>query len=185
MKQSIPWARSILIILLAAFSCACASLAPSQFAGTAPAFDPIAFFTGRTSSDGVFENRSGNPARRFSTVCDGRRAAGGVLLLDQTFTYADGEIQHRHWRIQRVDAHRYAATANDVEGTASGEAYGNVFHWTYTVKLKPGNPLYNVRLEQWMYLENGSQTMLNRASVTKLGIQVAQVTEFFRRVGAR
>jgi hypothetical protein len=179
-KQSLLWTQTILIIL-AALTAACASLSPSQFAGTAPAFDPIAFFTGRTTSAGVFENRSGDPARRFSTICDGRRVAGGALLLDQTFTYADGEIQHRHWHIQRLDEHRYAATANDVAGTASGEAYGNAFHWTYTVELIPGNPLYNVRLEQWMYLEDGSQTMVNRASVTKLGFQVAQVTEFFRR----
>ncbi len=177
--------KQVILVLLAALTSACASLAPSQFAGTTPAFDPIAFFTGRTTSEGVFETRSGNPTRRFFTVCDGHPAPGGVLLLDQTFTYADGEIQHRHWRIQRLGAHRYVATANDVAGTASGEAYGNAFHWTYTVELKPGNPLCNVHLAQWMYLENGSQTMLNRASITKLGIQVAQVTEYFRRAVAK
>ena len=161
----------------------CASLAPRQFAGSVPTFDPVAFFTGRTRSWGVFENRAGQPSRRFSTVCDGRRAAGGALLLDQTFTYEDGTTQQRHWRIERLDAHRYVATANDVVGRAAGEAYGNAFHWEYTVALQPGNPLGNVRLRQWMYLQAGGQTMVNRASVHALGFPVAQVTEFFRREG--
>ena len=55
------------------------------------------------------------------------------------------------------------------------------FHWEYTVALHPGNPLGNVRLRQWMYLQADGQTMVNRASVSTFGVQVAQVTEFFRR----
>ena len=161
----------------------CASLAPRQFTGSAPTFDPVVFFTGRTRSWGVFENRAGQPARRFSTVCDGRREADGTLVLDQTFTYEDGKVQQRHWRIRRLDAHRYMATANDVVGTGEGEAYGNAFRWEYTVALSPGNPLGNVRLRQWMYLQVGGQTMVNRASVLKFGVLVAQVTEEFRREG--
>ena len=171
----------VALLGLAALATGCSSLAPRQFTGSGPAFDPIEFFTGRTRSWGVFENRAGEPSRRFSTVCAGYRKDGDVLLLDQLFTYEDGATQQRHWRIHRLDAHRYEATANDVVGQATGEAYGNAFHWEYTVALKPGNPLYNVRLRQWMYLQAGGQTMVNRASVNKLGLQVAQVTEFFWR----
>lgn len=168
---------------LAAPEPATGSLVERRFANTTPAFDPIAFFTGRTRSWGVFENRAGEPTRRFSTVCDGRRDADGALRLDQTFLYEDGTTQQRHWRIRRLDAHRYEATANDVVGRGEGEAYGNAFHWEYTVALKPGNPLFNVRLKQWMYLQSGGRTMVNRASVSKLGIALAQVTEEFRREG--
>lgn len=176
------WILAIALCSLAAFTSGCSSLSPGQFANAAPAFEPVAFFTGRTRSWGVFENRAGEPTRRFSTVCDGRRENGnGDLLLDQTFTYDDGSTQRRHWRIRRLDAHRYEATANDVVGTGTGEAYGNAFHWEYTVALQPGNPLFNVRLKQWMYLQAGAQTMMNRATVSKLGLPVAQVTEFFRR----
>ena len=160
----------------------CAYLTPSQFATSTPTFDPVAFFTGRTRSWGVFENRAGEPARRFSTVCDGHREANGALRLDQTFTYEDGTVQRRHWRIRRVDAHRYEATANDVVGLGVGEAYGNAFHWEYTVALHPGNPLGNVRLRQWMYLQADGRTMVNRATVhVRGGLTVAQVTEEFRR----
>lgn len=158
----------------------CGSLPPQQFAGAVLSFDPQAFFTGRVHSWGVFENRAGAPTRRFATVSVGRRE-GDALLLDQEFTYEDGSQQQRHWRIRRVDAHRFEATAGDVVGTASGEAYGNAFRWEYTVALKLGNPLYNVRLKQWMYLQADGKSMVNRATIRTFGVEVAQVTEFFRR----
>lgn len=174
----------LLLLALTALALAaggCASLPPSRFAGATPALDPLAFFTGRTRSWGVFENRAGRPARRFSTVCDGRRERGGDLRLDQTFAYEDGTTQQRSWRIRRVDAHRFEATASDVIGPGVGEAYGNAFHWEYTVALQPGNPLSHVDLEHWMYLQAGGQTLVNRAVVRKLGVPVAQVTELFWR----
>ena len=173
--------RRSLILLLAAFAVAgCASLPPQHFAGTQPVFDPMAYFAGHTRSWGVFENRAGDPSRSFTTDCTGRRE-GDTLVLDQTFTYEDGQTQQRHWRIRRVDAHRYEATANDVVGVGTGEAYGNAFHWEYTVALKPGNPLENVRLKQWMYLQSDGRTVLNRGSVNAFGIEVAQIAESFQR----
>ena len=166
----------------------CSHMQTRDFSGVAPQFDPITFYTGHTQSFGVFEDRTGaNPTRWFTTDCLGHREKDGALILDQTFTYRDGSTQQRHWRIQRLDAHRYEATANDVVGTGHGEAYGNTFHWEYTVALKPGNPLFNVRLEQWMYLQPDGRTMLNRGTVSKLGITVAQIAEEFRKleVGTR
>ena len=181
--KRLPLSRLVLtaVALLALVGCA-APLEPARFAGATPTFDPVAFFTGPTRSWGVFENRAGRPTRRFTTACVGRRQADGTLLLDQTFSYDDGATQRRHWRIRRLDAHRYEATADDVVGPASGEAYGNAFRWEYTVALRPGNPLGNVRLRQWMYLQPDGRTMLNRGSVhVRGGLTVAQVAEEFRR----
>ena len=161
----------------------CSSLPPADFARVEPRFNPAAFFTGKTHSWGVFENRAGEPARRFATDAVGTRERDGTLVLRQKFTYTDGTTQGRVWRIRQLDAHRFEATANDVVGTARGEAYGNAFRWEYTVALKPGNPLFDVRLKQWMYLQPGGQTMMNRATIHKFGAQIAQVTEFFRREG--
>ena len=78
--------------------------------------------------------------------------------------------------------HHYEATANDVVGKARGEAQGNAFRWEYTIALKPGNPLANVRLHQWMYLPEGTETMFTRVAVKKFGIKIAQVTESFQRL---
>ena len=172
--------RRYLSALILCLLAGCSSLAPVRFVGSKPDFDPIAYFTGRTSSWGVFEDRSGDPVRRFTTVCNGH-LEGDALVLDQDFAYEDGTHQQRHWRIRRTDAHHLGATANDVVGIGNGEFYGNAFHWEYTVALKSGNPLYNVRLKQWMYLQTDGRTMLNRGTVTKLGVEVAQVTEQFRR----
>ena len=172
--------KAFAAVLLAWALAGCASVPPEHFAGTRPAFDPVVYFTGYTHSWGVFENRAGDPSRSFTTDCVGK-FEGGALRLDQIFTYEDGSKQERHWRIRRVDAHRFEATANDVVGTGTGEAYGNAFHWEYTVALKPGNPLYNVRLRQWMYLQTDGRTVLNRGTVNKFGVEVAQVAESFRR----
>ena len=158
----------------------CSSLKPRSFAGGTPRFEPERFFEGRTLSSGVFETPAGEPRRRFTSVAYGHRE-GQALVLDQTFTYDNGEIQKRHWRFRRTGQHRYEATANDVVGTAQGEAYGNAFVFEYTVALKPGNPLENVHLRQWMYLQAGGETMVNRAAITKLGLRLAMVTEYFRR----
>ena len=177
LRQGKWWLQMVLVgtVLLPA---GCGSLKVEQFAATPPPFDPIKYFTGKTHSWGVFENRAGQPSRRFQTACVGR-TEGGVLVLDQDFTYDDGHQQQRHWRIRRVDAHRFEATANDVVGTGTGEAYGNAFRWEYTVALKPGNPLFNVRLKQWMYLQTDGRTMLNRGTVRALGVEVAQISEEF------
>lgn len=166
--------------VLALAGAGCNSLTPSQFASSTPHFDPAEYFTGRTSSRGVFENRAGEPARRFTSTASGRWE-GGALTLDQTFMYEDGQTQQRHWRIHRLDTHRFEATANDVVGVARGEAYGNAFRWEYTVALSPGNPLMNVHLAQWMYLEPDGRSMLNRATIKKFGVELAQVTEYFAK----
>ncbi len=169
-----------LLLAVALALTGCASLPPEHFADAKPTFDPMAYFSGHTRSWGVFENRAGEPSKRFTTDCHGHRE-GDVLVLDQTFTYEDGRTQQRHWHIRRVDAHRYEATANDVAGTGTGEAYGDAFHWEYTVALKQGNPLFNVRLKQWMYLQPDGFTVLNRGSVNAFGIEVAQIAESFQR----
>jgi len=152
-----------------------------RFADGTPRFEPEKFFAGRVRSWGVIEDRSAHPTRRFTTEIVGR-PDGDTLVIEQHFAFDDGTTQQRVWRLRRVDEHRYEATANDVVGPASGEAWGNLFHWRYKLALDPGNPLKNVRLEQWMYLQEDGETMVNRATISKFGVIAAEVTEFFRRV---
>ena len=171
------WLVSVLGLALALSGCG--SLPVQRFSDTPPPLDPLALFTGKTHSSGVFENRAGQPSRRFRTACVGTME-GDVLRLDQDFTYDDGHHQQRHWRIRRVDAHRFEATGKDVVGTGSGVAFGVGFRWEYTVSLKPGNPLYNVRLKQWMYLQPGGKTLLNRGTICTFGVEVAQISEEFQ-----
>ena len=158
----------------------CASMKPSDFADGRPVFQPDRFFSGRTHSSGVRESTGGAPKERVMTDTNGRWQ-GSVLQLEQDLTFGDGKEQHRSWRIRRLDAHHFSATANDMVGTAHGEAYGNVFHWSFTLALSPGNPLADVRMSQWMYLQPDGRTMINHTTIRKAGFVIAQVTEQFRR----
>ncbi|MDP9291240.1 MAG: DUF3833 domain-containing protein [Verrucomicrobiota bacterium] len=153
---------------------------PSEFAAQQPTFDPARFFTGRTRSSGVLENRGGSPTQRVTTETRGQWN-GDTLKLEQDLAFSGGKRQHRSWSMRRIDAHHFEATANDIIGTIRGEAYGNVFHWSFTVALSPGNPLSHVRMTQWMYFQPDRRTMLNHSTIRKAGIVVAQVTEQFSR----
>ncbi len=175
-----PIARCIILSSAALGLISCAHLAPSDFAESRPVFDPVEFFSGRTSSSGVLETRRGMPSQVVTTETVGRRE-GDILFLEQDLRFGDGRRQHRSWRIQKIDAHRYEATANDIIGVAQGEAYGNVFHWSFTLALSPGNPFARVRMSQWMYLQPDGRTMINHSTIKKAGFVVAQVTEQFRR----
>ncbi len=157
---------------------------PTQFAEERPLLDPVKYFTGATNSSGVMETRAGDPMRRVTTKTNGK-LDGGVLFLEQDLAFSDGTKQHRSWRIRGLDAHHFEASANDMVGTARGEAYGNCFHWSFTLALSPGNPLGNVRMTQWMYLQPDGRTLLNHSTIRKFGLVVAQVTEQFRREGGR
>ncbi len=172
--------RRLFLILFTTILTSCASMKPSDFSDGRPLFDPATFFTGHAKSFGVLENRAGTPKQRVRTETSGKWA-GASLELEQDLIFGDGKRQHRSWRIRRVDAHHYEATANDVIGTIHGESFGNVFHWSFKLALSPGNPLGNVRMSQWMYLQPDGQTMINHSTISKLGVVVAQVTEQFRR----
>ena len=126
------------------------------------------------------EDRSGQPTSIVTTDCVGEMA-GDVLQMRQTLRIGEDPPMVRDWRMRQVAPGRFEATANDVVGTATGQASGRAFHWQWTLALQPGNALKNVTMDQWWYLlDDGS--MLNRTTVRKLGIIAAEVTEHFARV---
>ncbi len=173
--------------LLLAFLFLCTIAAPSRampvaaFASEGPLFDPVSFYTGQTRSWGIFENRAGEPTRTIRTETSGH-IVGGELRMEQDLYFGGQPRQHRSWKMRRLDAHHFEATANDLVGTARGEAYGNAFTWTFTLALKPGNSLYNVQMTQHMYLQPDGKTMINRDTIRKLGFILAEVTEQFRKI---
>ena len=172
----LPW---LLLLLVGA----CGDpLAPQSFARVEPRLEPDRFFEGHTRSWGVVEDRAGEPRRRFTTEAVGRRQ-GGELVLTQDLRFEDGETQRRVWRLRRIGEHLYEATANVVVGAATGEAHGNAFRWRYTLALGSGSAVETVDLRHWMYLQEGG-TLVNRVAITKFGIVVGQVTEYFQRVPA-
>jgi hypothetical protein len=146
--------------------------------GSSPAFDPVTFFDGHTRSWGVIESRFGVPTARIVTDGHGQREGTERLRMVQHLSFQDGTTQERDWTLWRSGPDQFKATANDMVGTAEGEANGQVFHWQWVLARSPGNPLMNVTMQQWMYrMEDGSVTV--RTTVTKFGFIVAEVTEQF------
>jgi hypothetical protein len=143
-------------------------------------FDPMKFFTGHTRSSGVLESRGGKPTKQVRTETWGR-VVGGELRMEQDLFIGNQPRQHRSWRMRRTGANRFEATANDMVGTARGEVRGKHFTWSFSLALKPGNPLSHVQMTQHMYLQPDGRTVINRSMIRKFGILVGAVTEQFRK----
>lgn len=152
-----------------------------SFAGTQPAFDAVAFWGGHHRSWGVIENRAGAPIDTVVTDCIGTAEGSDGLHMVQTLTLGDGTVQHRDWHLKRIAPGRFTATANDMVGEAKGEAAGRAFHWRWTLATRPGESLRNVTMDQWMYLYEGGR-MMNRTTIRKLGVILAEVSETFEVV---
>lgn len=151
-------------------------LPPGQIAG--PAFDPVRFFTGHVRSWGVLEDRGGQPTSVVTTDCVGVADGPDGLRMTQRLVVGTDAPVTRNWMMRRTAPGRFEATANDMVGTATGEAGGRSFHWQWTLALSPGNPLKNVTMDQWWYLQDDG-SMLNRTTIRKLGVIAAEVSEHF------
>ncbi|GAC1342690.1 MAG: DUF3833 domain-containing protein [Acetobacteraceae bacterium] len=152
----------------------------AAFQAAGPAMDPLRFFAGHVRSWGVLENRSGQPTSIVLTDCQGEPEGTDGLHMTQRLQVGTDAPVTREWHMRRVGPGRFEATANDMVGTATGEAAGRAFHWQWVLALQPGNPIKDVTMDQWWYLlDDGS--LLNRTTIRKLGIIAAEVTEHFAR----
>ncbi|MFN3493906.1 MAG: DUF3833 domain-containing protein [Hydrogenophaga sp.] len=151
----------------------CASPSISDFAGQKPELDLRTYFNGTLDAYGVFLDRSGKVARRFTVVmrCTWEGDEG---VLDEDFTYSDGTTEKRVWRLKHLGNGRYSGTAGDVVGTAFGETQGNAFRWGYTLALPVDGKVYEVQFDDWMYLMD-DRVMLNKAVMSKFGIRLGEV----------
>lgn len=155
----------------------CAGQQLDAYRQEVPALDLAQYFNGELQAHGVFQNWRGQVVRRFTVDMTGRWN-GDEGVLDERFHYADGEQGRRVWHLRRHADGRYTGTADDVVGQAEGRAVGNAFHWRYTLRLPVDGQVYEVRFNDWMYLVN-EQVMLNRATLSKFGVPLGEVTLSF------
>lgn len=162
----------------------CAGPQVSQYANEKPALDISEYFNGTIDAYGIFTNRSGEVVKRFTVlmqanwrVVDGKK----VGVLDESFEYSDGSKQKRIWTITEVSPGKYVGKADDVVGDANGLAAGNALNWAYTLALPVDGTIYHVQFDDWMYLMN-SKVMINKAKMSKFGIELGEVTlSFYKR----
>lgn len=106
---------------------ACAGPEVRDYAAERPLLDLRQYFNGTVDAWGVFTDRSGKVVKRFTVVMD-CRWEGEHGVLDESFRYSDGSTQRRVWRLVRHADGRYTGSADDVVGSAEGEARGNAFN---------------------------------------------------------
>ena len=150
-----------------------------DFTDTGPEFVPEEYFLGQTKAWGFFQDRFGTVRREFVVDIHGYMD-GDVLVLDEDFVYADGEIDKRIWRIRYLGDGRYEGEADDIIGTAQGERRGKAMRWGYDFDLAVGDRTWRVTFDDWMLLQD-ENVMINRTTVTKWGFTLGEVYIFFQR----
>lgn len=171
--------KRIATLSIAGLLSACAGPGISQYANEQPKLDPMQFFSGKTQAWGMFQKRGGEVVKRFVVDMTGT-VDGDKLTLDEQFSYSDGSKQQRIWTLRRQPDGSWRGTASDVVGEARGELAGNAFHWSYVLRLPVDGKTWEVHFDDWMYQLDG-KTMVNRASMSKFGFELGQVTLFFRK----
>ena len=159
----------------------CMAMTPDDFTNKTPKLVLEEYFEGKTRAWGLFEDRFGIVRRQFVVDINGAWD-GTTLILDEDFLFDDGEKDFRQWRIKKLADGTYEGRADDVIGKAEGTASGNTLHWTYTLDLKrAGGSSIKVKLDDWMFLQPGG-ILLNRARMSKFGIELGQITISFQRL---
>jgi hypothetical protein len=166
-------------VLAVAFATGCAGPVPADYAAEKPVLDLKTYFNGEMVAHGLFTDRSGKVARRFTVAMTGTWN-GNQGTLDERFTYSDGKTERRVWRLVDEGGGRYSGRADDVVGTAVGVAAGNALNWQYTLRLPVDDKVYEVQFDDWMYLMD-ERVMLNKAVMSKFGIRLGEVTLAFHK----
>lgn len=163
----------------AALAAGCAGPAPADYAAEKPVLDLRQYFNGELVAHGIFTDRSGKVARRFTVQMTGTWN-GNQGTLDERFTYSDGKTERRVWRLTDEGNGRYSGRADDVVGVAKGIAAGNALNWRYTLALPVDGKVYEVQFDDWMYLMD-DRVMLNKAAMSKFGFHLGEVTLSFTK----
>lgn len=158
----------------------CATQNLDGYAQEQPVLDLRTYFNGPLVAHGIFQDRGGQVVQCFVVQMEGRWE-GDQGVLDERFTYSDGQTERRVWRLTRHADGRYTGRADDVVGEASGQVRGNAFRWNYTLRLPVDGKVYEVQFDDWMY-QIDDRVMLNRATMSKFGFRLGEVTLSFTKL---
>ena len=150
---------------------AAAAPAPAQAPAAAAAFER--FFTGTTQGSGTVQvMMSGKHGMRERSR--GRMDSKGALILDQVVEEEGKPARTRSWRLWRSGANGIAGTISDAKGPVAGDVRGNVLHLKY--RMPEGS------VEQWVTLQPGGRSAVNRMVFHRFGLKVATVQSTIRKV---
>lgn len=145
-----------------------------------PPFLPEAYFDGQLDAFGLFIDRFGKVQRQFRVTIKGQRTEDG-FILDEYFTYDDGELETRKWTVTACGDGIYRGECADVVGHATGILTDNVLSWKYKFNLPMFGRVVTVKFDDVMALQAGA-ILVNRAKVSKWGFLLGEVLISFRPV---
>ena len=150
---------------------------PTDFKDQKPRLIIEDYLSGKVKAWGILQNRSGKVTRQFSADLMGKWD-GKQLILDEKFIWSDGEVQNRQWTIKKIDKHNYEGTAGDVVGLAKGFSYGPAFKFEYVLLVPIKGKNIKIKFDDWIFKQD-ERIAINRATMTKFGIKVAELTVMF------
>ena len=172
--------RAALLPLVMVVSLIACTPSVTHYENKTPKLDLRQYFSGQVRAWGLLQNYRGEVTRRFTVEITGQWQ-GDVGTLDEHFLFDDGEKQFRRWTLTRLDERRYRGTADDVIGEAEGELAGNALRWRYTLRVPVDGSHYDIAFDDWMF-QLDDKRLFNKATMSKLGVTVGEVTLFFERV---
>ncbi len=168
-------------LLFALFLPGCTSVTVLDYSNATPKLVIEDYFNGHTKAWGVFQDRFGKVRRQFVVDINGVwNSETQKLILTEDFVYADGEKEQKIWTITKTGPNSYEGHAKNVIGIAKGKSSGNAFNFKYAFKLPVDGNIWNVRFDDWMYLQD-DKTLFNKATITRFGIRLGDVYIFFRK----
>jgi len=172
--------KSIILIILLFLTTNCSknsAMKPEDFKNKEPRLIIENYLSGNVKAWGVLQNRSGKVTRQFSADLNGKWD-GRKLILDEKFNWDDGEIQMRQWQITKLDDNNYEGTAGDVVGKAKGYSYGPAFKFEYVLLVPVKGKEMKITFDDWIFKQD-ERVAINRATMTKFGFKVAELTVVF------
>ena len=150
-----------------------------DFKNTKPIIKIEEYFKGEVEAWGILQDRKGKVTRSFKASMSGK-FENNILTLEEDFYWKDGEEQKRIWKIEKIDEHNYSGTASDVVGTAKGVSYGNTFKFEYNLMVPFKGKSIKIRFDDWIFKQD-EKVAINRATLSKFGFKVGELTVFFRK----
>ena len=168
-----------LLITFLLTNCSSNNMKPIDFKDQKPRLIIEDYLSGNVRAWGILQNRFGKVTRQFSANLNGKWD-GQQLILDETFNWSDGEIQTRQWKIKKIDDNNYEGTAADVVGKAIGYSYGPAFKFEYVLLVPVKGKNMKITFDDWIFKQDDN-VAINRATMTKFGIKVAELTVLFQK----
>lgn len=146
-----------------------------------PALEIDKFFNGKIKAWGIIQSITGSVITKFDADLVGSWDGNTGKLEEDFYYYDTGKKQHRVWQITKLDESNYNGTAGDIEGMATGKAFGNAINWHYEMYVPVNNSSYKFKFDDWMWAMN-DDTVINRSYLKKFGITLAEITIFMKKI---